>query len=128
MKTYQKVLKGWRNWASLEHNAKWVKLLEGTPIQNDLSVHIAREINAPEETTFQERVIKERDELSPRVKALDEFIKNNETFTSLSQKEKTLLWNQRYYMTAYLGILNTRIAGFEPDAIADDPSMKVIPE
>lgn len=35
---------GWDNWASKEHNSKWVKRIEGTPIRNDLSCHIANEI------------------------------------------------------------------------------------
>ena len=37
---------GWKHWAVKKHNAKWVKRLDGTPIYNDLCVHIAIELAA----------------------------------------------------------------------------------
>lgn len=37
----------WNEWAEKDHNKKWVKRLEGTPIRNDLSCHIARKFINP---------------------------------------------------------------------------------
>ena len=34
----------WNQWAVKEHNKKWVRKIEGTPIRNDLSCHIARKL------------------------------------------------------------------------------------
>jgi hypothetical protein len=33
--------KGFATWAAKEHNRKWVRLIDGTPIPNDLLVNIA---------------------------------------------------------------------------------------
>ena len=32
---------GFEAWASKEHNRKWVRRIDGTPIRNDLTVNIA---------------------------------------------------------------------------------------
>lgn len=32
---------GFNNWKNKEHNKKWFKLIDGTPIPNDLLVNIA---------------------------------------------------------------------------------------
>lgn len=37
---------GWNNWASKDHNGKWVRKIDGTPIQNDLKVNIAEAVAA----------------------------------------------------------------------------------
>ena len=33
--------RGFDDWAAKDHNKKWVRLLDGTPIENDLLVNIA---------------------------------------------------------------------------------------
>jgi hypothetical protein len=33
--------RGFNAWAAKEHNRKWVRLIDGTPIRNDLMVNIA---------------------------------------------------------------------------------------
>ena len=38
------VEEGFRIWREKEHNAKWWKLIDGTPIPNDLAVSIAEAI------------------------------------------------------------------------------------
>lgn len=40
---------GFNAWAAKAHNAKWVKLIDGTPIKNDLLVNIALAICEPQE-------------------------------------------------------------------------------
>jgi hypothetical protein len=40
------VEKGFSDWAAKEHNRKWAKRIDGTPIRNDLSVNIAEAIIA----------------------------------------------------------------------------------
>lgn len=35
---------GWNNWAAKEHNRKWSRRVEGTPIRNDLTCSIAHAI------------------------------------------------------------------------------------
>ena len=38
------VEQGWDTWAAKEHNKKWVRRIDGTPIRNDLSVNIIEAI------------------------------------------------------------------------------------
>jgi hypothetical protein len=35
---------GWNEWAAKDHNTKWSRRIEGTPIRNDLTCSIARAI------------------------------------------------------------------------------------
>lgn len=60
---------------------------------------------------WQERVVKERDELNTRLAALNAFVVT-EGFKSLSTKAQGLLHGQGYYMKHYLDILDTRIKEF----------------
>lgn len=39
------VEEGFNNWKNKEHNKKWFKKIEGTPIPNDLMVNIASAIS-----------------------------------------------------------------------------------
>ena len=58
------------------------------------------------------RVIAERDELSVRVYALEDFINVGATFRALSDRDQTLLREQLTAMHSYLSILNKRISYF----------------
>jgi hypothetical protein len=44
MEAFALVEKGFENWKNKEHNKKWFKRIDGTPIPNDLMVNIAMAI------------------------------------------------------------------------------------
>lgn len=56
----------------------------------------------------QQRVVDERDELGKRLEKLLKFI-GTEQYSGLPELERALLIAQMHHMTAYHGVLNTRI-------------------
>jgi len=63
-------------------------------------------------TGWQDRVIKERDELKVRVERLEAFVIGSVTFTELGKAEQDRLRRQLTAMWGYLGVLDERIAAF----------------
>lgn len=61
----------------------------------------------------QQRVIDERNTLSGNVDRLASFIGSSPIFTTLPDAEQERMARQLDHMTAYLGVLNERIAAFE---------------
>ncbi len=64
------------------------------------------------QTTFQDRVIAERDEVNERHDKLLDFINNNPVFKTLDKIDRDLLVEQDAYMEAYIATLNKRIERF----------------
>lgn len=60
---------------------------------------------------YQERVIKEKEELVDKVIALEKFMEGN-TYRDLPLAERDRLSKQREIMLEYFGILDERIAAF----------------
>ena len=61
--------------------------------------------------SYQERVVKERNQLELKLNGLCAFL-HTETFSSLEEEDKRLLENQRCAMADYLQALEQRIARF----------------
>lgn len=60
----------------------------------------------------QERVVNEANELAVKIKALSQFIENNDRFYEQSIIEQELMRDQLRIMMAYNGCLSNRIALF----------------
>ena len=65
-----------------------------------------------ERQPWQERLIAESMQVDERLKALDSFI-NGEGFDALTERDKSLLRSQRYYMRGYSETLRERLGTFE---------------
>jgi len=63
---------------------------------------------------WQDRVVKERDELDKKIKALQEFIAGD-TFEDVESAEQLRLKKQCVIMVDYRNILTMRIKNFEKD-------------
>ncbi len=62
---------------------------------------------------WQERVIREREELLVKIKSLDDFIESSTVFQNLSTHEQQLLKDQAWAMIHYDETLETRIKAFK---------------
>lgn len=60
----------------------------------------------------QQRVVTERDELADKLEKLLAFFQT-ETFSGLSEAEKSRLRNQARFMDGYAAVLEERIAAFD---------------
>ena len=60
----------------------------------------------------QTRVLKEADELSVKIEALDNFIRASVDYTGLSDSAKNRLKEQLRTMEVYRGILRVRVGAF----------------
>ena len=61
---------------------------------------------------YQEKVLKEKEELDVKIKNLQNFMETNETFQTLSEYEKRDLGEQLNVMRHYLLVLQSRINRF----------------
>lgn len=100
------------------YNAYWaLKTAQGTvstwaPSGSD---SLAEDWVVVEESSIpphQQRVIDEKNELEARLTKLSTFMSGNSIFDGLPSKEKEMLKAQHTSMSAYLSILNDRIANF----------------
>lgn len=62
-----------------------------------------------QESTFLERIIKEKEDLKIKLEKLDDFIKNNTKFKELTNINRILLVNQFNAMELYYYALDSRI-------------------
>ena len=62
---------GFGIWAAKPHNVKWVRLIAGTPIENDMIVNMANAIRAAIAD-----LVAERDDLAMRAAVIDEALTN----------------------------------------------------
>lgn len=63
-------------------------------------------------TDYQERVVKEKQELDNKLSKLSDFITNNPIFNSLPNEDRFLLISQHKVMDQYSSILFDRIKRF----------------
>jgi hypothetical protein len=54
VKALEMAERGFEAWASKSHNKKWFRLIDGTPIKNDLCVNIAEAIVRSDNSEFSE--------------------------------------------------------------------------
>jgi hypothetical protein len=65
-------------------------------------------VQEPREETFEDRLLKERDELATKVAGLWSFL-HTPTFSLLPKLDQNTLSSQLYHMSGYLSILELRI-------------------
>lgn len=63
-------------------------------------------------TPHQERVVKEKEELDVKIKALQSFIHDSPIFDTLDLQERWRLTTQSHIMVQYSAILSDRINNF----------------
>lgn len=77
---------GYIRWAEKPHNAKWVRMIDGTPIPNDLPVCIANEFAATIATLRAENEALRAQVATTRADALEEAAKAS---AILAEREKS---------------------------------------
>ena len=64
-------------------------------------------------STYQTRVIKERDDLLKKIEKLTHFLLSDDAIVRISDAEREKMWRQLYAMLEYGKVLNERIAYFK---------------